>query len=459
MKLHMFLHDTLAATFETGPGQLATHEDIHWTSAGARVSAAWDDVPAPEALTHWLEACLPENGARVPYEERALALKLDHGESPLVSGPVDILWGNTDAEYPGAVRFRRDDEARTADWSRYAHLSDEDIGERLHEAWRIANQAGKGAERTFAARRSSLSGMRGKIGLTEGKDGAWLAAQGSALNTWIAKREDNPRLPGEAGIESICQRTLALIGIAAARTRSRVFAGEQCVLSERSDRYVDARSGRVRPRHQEEFCQACAWPSALKYDWGRNEEPRWERGYAILARHGRDPTSAQELLTRVLAACWALGHTDLHRRNLGFLHTAPDEDFAVEVAPMYDVSSGVGIEQTVQFRMAIGIARQNDFRRVGPAQWLEHAQRTGQDRESVLAVVTRTLADLPEALAEARNRARVEDENRNQSAVDQRLEKMLAYIRKRCQVWEANLGRMRAKGARGLSTGRGSTSN
>lgn len=168
MKLHMFLHDELAATFNTGPGQLATLEDIHWTGAGARVSAAWDQVPTPEALTHWLEACLPENGSRAPYEERARARKLDHGESPLIGGPVDILWGNTDAEYPGAVRFQRDDEVEPEETAYgYVRLSDHDIGERLHEAWRIATQAGKGAERAWGERRSSLSGMRGKIGLTK----------------------------------------------------------------------------------------------------------------------------------------------------------------------------------------------------------------------------------------------------------------------------------------------------
>ena len=44
--------------------------------------------------------------------------------------------------------------------------------------------------------------MRGKIGLTMLEDGGWAAAYGHALNTWIAKVEDNPRLPGEAGIEA-----------------------------------------------------------------------------------------------------------------------------------------------------------------------------------------------------------------------------------------------------------------
>ena len=435
----MFLYDDLAASFDAGPGPLAKIEDIHWTTTGALVSAAWDRVPNMEALVHWLEACLPENGARLAFEDRARALKLKRGEPPLLDGAVDILWGNADAEYPGAIRFRRDEEAPDEAAHGYVRLSDKDIGARLHDAWRLASQAGRGSEPGFAERRSSLSGVRGKIALTQADDGAWLAAQGSALNTWIAKREDDPKLAGEAGVESICQRTLKLMGIAAARTLSRVFAGEQCVLSERADRYFDQESARVRPRHQEEFCQACGWPSALKYDLGLSTEPRWDQAYEILRRHSRDPGAAQERLSRILAATWALGHTDLHRRNLGFAHALPSEDSGVDVAPMYDVSSGVGLERMIEFKMAIGIARQSNFQKIGPVQWLEHAKRTKQDGESMLAIVTQTLANLPDALATARQQARTEDENRDQQAVDRRVEAMLAYVTKRRRVWQETL--------------------
>ncbi len=448
MKLRMFLHDELAATFDTGPGQLATPDTATWTPEIARVSAAWDETPELEALTHWLEACLPENGSRVPFEERARALKLDRGEPPLITAPIDILWGNTDAEYPGAVRFERDDQDDgTEDANEYVRLSDKEIGERLHEAWRIARQAGKGPERSYDERRSSLSGMRGKIGLTRTSDGSWHAARGSAINTWIAKREDDPKLPGEAGVESLCQRTLGLLGIPAANTLSRVFAGEQAVLSERSDRYIEPKNGSVRPRHQEEFCQACGWPSALKYDWGRKEEPRWEAAYTIFGRYSPNPDLARAMLTRILAACWALGHTDLHRRNLGFLHAPPDEPFGVEVAPVYDVSSGIGVQETVQFRMAIGIARQTAFHGIGTVQWLEHAKAARQNPATVLAFVSHTLEDLPDALVDARRIAREEDENRNQPAVDSQAERLLAYVEKRRREWNATLGRIRLIGA------------
>ena len=451
MKLRMFLYDELAASLETGAGQLATADAMNWTNTSARLSAAWDEAPSPDALFHWLDACLPENGSREPYKDRAQALRIEYGQSARIAEPVDVLWGNTDAEFAGAIRFRREDEYEPGENALgYAPLSDEEVGERLYEAWRIANGGGKGPERTYAERRSSLSGMRGKIGLTQSSDGAWLAATGAALNTWIAKREDDPRLPGEAGIESICQRTLAMLEIPAARTLSRMFAGEQCVLSERSDRYLDTGTGQVRPRHQEEFCQACGWPPGLKYESQLKIEPRWEQAYAILARLSRDPTSSQALLTRILAASWAIGHTDLHRRNLGFSHALPKANSGMTVAPMYDVSSGVGIEKRVPFRMAIGIARQREFQGIGPAQWLEHAKTTGQDRGSVLTIVSETLANLSSALAEARDQARTEDENGDQRSVDRRIEAMFVYVEKRRKAWESTLGRMRTKGARGL---------
>ena len=224
------------------------------------------------------------------------------------------------------------------------------------------------------------------------------------------------------------------------------------MLSERSDRYVEAASGTVRPRHQEEFCQACGWPGLLKYDEFGDSGPQWEDAYAILARHAADPESEHAKLTRILVACWALGHNDLHRRNLGFTHNAPDEPFGVRIAPMYDTSSAIGLRVNGALEMAVGIARQRAFHRIGPAQWLEHARAAGQDREAVLEIVSRTLADLPEALAAAREDAHGEDENRRQQAVDRRVEAMLAYLVKRRQGWKTELDRMRAIGARGLKS-------
>ena len=86
------------------------------------------------------------------------------------------------------------------------------------------------------------------------------APHGSALSSWIAKHEDSPGLEGEAGIESLCQETMRVLGVPSANTLSRVFGAEQCVLSERCDRHTDARTGEVRAIHQEDFAQATSGP-------------------------------------------------------------------------------------------------------------------------------------------------------------------------------------------------------
>ena len=445
-QLRVLLHGEPAAVLDTGRTALSTAETARFTPLIARLSAAWEAEPTLDTLSHWLEACLPENGARRAFEERTTALKLDLGLEPATSLPVDLLWANTDAEFPGAVSFERaSDHHREQHQREYVCLSTEEIGIRLHAAWRLATQAPKGQPRNFPERRSSLSGIRGKIGLTPVPDGTWRAAAGRALNTWIAKREHDGRLPGEAGVEAICQRALAHLGLPAARTLSRVFADEQAVLSERSDRYIDPSTQLVRSRHQEEFCQAARWPSALKYDGERKNEPRWERAYALLKDNAPDPDQAQATLTAILAATWGLGHVDLHRRNLGFLHAGPDEPFAIEIAPMYDVSSGVGIESTVDFQLAIGIARQRTPSAIGPVQWLEHARTTGQDPIGVMAIVSDVLEELPDAVADARRQARDEDENIAQAAVDRRADAINTYVAKRAHAWATSLTKLQQR--------------
>lgn len=449
-RLRVLLHGELAATLETGRAALSGPESAEWTPLIARLSSAWETKPSLDTLGHWLEACLPENGARRAFEERATERKLDLGLDAATITPVDLLWGNTDADYAGAVSFQRENETVRLD-PEYAWLSMKEVGIRLHAAWRQASQPSKGETPEFPERRSSLSGVRGKIGLTLEADGTWRAATGSALNTWIAKREHDPRLPGEAGVESICQRALAHLGLPAARTYSRVFDGEQAILSERSDRYYDTSTRTIRARHQEEFCQAAGWPSALKYDRDRPDEPRWERAYALLRDYAPDPEQAQATLTAVLAAAWGLGHVDLHRRNLGFLHAEPDEPFGIELAPMYDVSSGLGIENRVDFLLSIGIGRQRRPSELGPVQWLEHARTCGQDPTAIVAIVTGVLKDLPDALADARRKAREEDENVEQAAVERRANAVNSYAERRTRTWTENLTRLQKRNARGVN--------
>ena len=397
----------------------------HWQD----ISIAWSEPPDRRRLELWLDACLPENGSREPYGARCALKLIEHGLSARPWEPAAMVWASPDDEYPGAVGFAS--MCTQPRKTQYRAATDADIADRLYEAWTVANKAHKGRPRERPERRTSLSGMRGKTGIAW-VHGRWHTAHGAALTNWIAKHEDSTRLRGEAGIESLCQKAMGLLGVPCAHTISRVFGEHQCVLSRRADRTHDA-AGAIVAVHQEDFAQATSWPSGQKYDAGSRAEPRWEAAYALLRAHGIDPQTEAHKLTRMLAATWTLGHCDLHRRNFGFTHESTEHGRKVRLAPMYDVSSAVGTH--LDQELAIGIARQARLSGIGPRQWLAHARQCNIDPEHTLAIVRETVRDTPEALAAAREAVRESDENRYQSSVDRRAEAMIGYAEKRRRVF------------------------
>ena len=446
MKLYIYLYEELA--IEVDIGSENRNNDLTTYPPARHLSAAWT-TPTADDLDRWLLGALPENGAQEAWIAAASAARLEAGLSPVTRGPVDILWGNTEAEYPGAVSYAREPKPPT--WTNsYTALTEDQIGDRLLDAARTAAQARRGRPIAYPERRSSLSGVRGKIGLTPLTDGRWGAAHGNTLNGWIAKRELDKRFPGEAGLEAICQRSCALVGLRAARTRARVFGDQQALLSERADRRWDSSGNRMVPVHQEELCQAWGWVPSLKYDRRGAKGPGWEDADALLARAATDKAAARGQLTRLLAAAIGLGHADLHRRNVGIQHDLKADSPRIGLAPVYDVSSGSAVRTQITFDLPFGIAGQHKFQEIGPIQWITYAQHTGQDRDVIIAAVNETIRDLPEAIASARESARNEDENIDQAAVNARVEDLLEWATRRKSGWETMLAQARAKRARGL---------
>ena len=434
LRLAVYVYDTLGLTLALPDGHWIPGRD--WMQEGPafrRLTADANSLHDPNHLHAWLEAFLPENGARTPYRAHA-ALELDrHGYTGARDNPAALLWGNVNVEYAGAVTFMqaRDDPPAAlpaAASPAYHPLTDAEIADRLREATLIARNTLPGRPHTWPERRASLSGMRGKLCLTATADGRWTAAHGSSLNTWVVKDEHDPDLPGEAGIESICQRSLALLGIPAATTRARVFAGRQAVLSERTDRRVGP-DGIVRARHQEEWCQILGFDPSRKYDDGTRDEPRWPSAYQVLTAHAVDPAHEHARLTRAVAATWLLAHCDLHRRNLGFLHAPANEPTAIELAPLYDVANPLGTGYS--HRLAITIAGQSQLHTLTPKHWIRHSDQCGIDPDTTLSTLRQLVRDLPDAIATAREYARADDENVLQAHVDRRGEATLEHVRRR----------------------------
>ena len=215
MELIVTLHGQHAATLDAGDDRWLHARTTSMGAMSARISAAWTEKPATRQLNCWLDGCLPENGLLARYRARAQSMLQAAGVARETPTVAEILRANADAEFAGAIRFDTDRTRSAAATSGYERLTETEIGSRLEEANRIARGLGTRTRLSDGPEGIVLSGMRGKISLTMPEDGSWGAAQGQALNTWIAKVEDNPRLPGEAGIEAICQRAFAALGIEA----------------------------------------------------------------------------------------------------------------------------------------------------------------------------------------------------------------------------------------------------
>ena len=390
------------------------------------LTAAWDKSPAdPE---QWLTALLPENGNITWYALRAADERHRRDLGSFGMEELPALWANPDAEYPGTVSFRS--VCSDPQPPEHRPISDNQIKHRIHAANLSSLRPWRGRPKVYPMRAVSLAGMRPKFGLAW-LDGSWHTAHGTALTNWIVKSECRDELPGEAGVESLCQRTLPLLGVPAAETRARTFKRLQCVLSRRSDRAGDPATG-LSTVHQEDFAQATGWPTYMKYDEGTPEEPRWETAYALLGRYAADPQTEQARLTRLLAATWALGHCDLHRRNLGFLHEPSPSPPRIRLAPAYDVSSTAGTRYTRH--LAIRIGGETAIEHIGAHTWTEHARECGIDPAQTLSIVREVARDAPEALATAREAARGEDESDEQVDVDRRAEAIIRHAEKRMRA-------------------------
>ena len=428
MKVRWYIHDAHCLTMETGSGRTAPQ--IEWRSdALRRVSAGWNRPPERHTIERWLRGALPENGNLETFEEHALRTIAERGLEIGTGTIHDWAWGNAEWEYPGALRLEREEDAgRAREPDGYASVNEAEIGERLRRAADEADRVRAARRRPQPHRRSSLSGARGKITLHIDADGRTLAPTGRSLSTWIVKVENRPEWPGEAGVESVCQRTLAHLGLETAPTRARVIDGIPVVMSQRSDR--TAQRSTVVATHQEDWLQAWGKGPGFKDD-DHGPDHGYDSLYAIMRRYGDEAALGQ--ITRLIAATCALCNGDLHRKNVALAHGPPDEPFRIRLAPVYDFSSQCGAGRTGD-NLSIGVAGMIRAWEVDEARWRKLAERCRLDAGQTVAIAKEIAAQAPEALAAAREEGREDDEWKNPEAVERRLESTIKAARRYAQI-------------------------
>ena len=444
MKLSIWLHEDKALVLEADPRE---HRSvISCEPAAAWVSSGWDGREQLTTVLNWLDALLPETEKRERWMGETSGHLDKEGNFYRAHDPETLFWVYAHPEFPGAVKVARDERelstAKRLDSGAYSRLDERDVDQLLLEEMKFARHAKGSPKRQFYSPTSSLAGMRPKISLTaiDGEpDEGWLQGEVGQMNSWILKVEHSAQHLGEAGVESICQKSLSIAGIRSARTLSRVIKGTQCLLSERADRQI--KDGCLKAVHQEDFRQAAGTRKFREVFPPRKE---WPFAYQLLTKHAPDVEEEHRALTKFLAATWLLAHSDLHRGNLGFHISHPDDGpKRVRVAPAYDVSSAVNtkLDRTLEFP----IAEQGDTTKISVRQWMVHAKLCKIDEGETLDAVNEVAGCLADAFVTARNLAALEDENVEQATVDRRCEKVLQHINNRAKRFSSELAFRRAK--------------
>ncbi|MGA2205438.1 MAG: type II toxin-antitoxin system HipA family toxin [Terracidiphilus sp.] len=258
--------------------------------------------------------------------------------------------------------------------------------------------------------RISIAGTQEKTAF-QYRDGKWYKPRGTTATTHIFKPSIG-RLPNGIDLtdsvenEYFCLKTIAALGIEAARPLMMTFGERSVLVVERFDRRWTA-DGRLLRLPQEDCCQALSVPSTRKY--------QSDGGPGIvqilqLLRGSDDPLADQRSFLKANIAFWLMGATDGHAKNFS-VFLQPGGRF--RLTPLYDaISAQPSVDskqiQWKNFRLAMSFGTKTyyEMRQVAPRHFFQTAYKAGigkdvvpsiieELRSETEAAVNRANADLP----------------------------------------------------------------
>lgn len=328
----------------------------------------------------FLRGLLPDNEAVLARWGR------EHDVSP--RNPFALL-AHVGEECAGAVQFVRPERIAALAAGSVEWLDEEDIASRIRmlrqdpTAWQLSGTLGQW----------SLAGAQAKIALHfDGR--SWGKPSGRTPTTHILK-------PAITGLddhdlnEHLCLDLARRLGLTAARSQIREFAGERVVIVSRYDR-VQTPQGWLRV-HQEDMCQALGVAPDRKYQNDGGPSP--EQIAQLLRSTAHDADDAVRAFVDALALSWILVGSDAHAKNYSVLLSGS----AVRLAPLYDVASVLPYDDTGgrRLRLPMKIGGSYDPAHVGRDHWARMADAVGLDADATLARVLDLAARTPDAVADA----------------------------------------------------------
>jgi serine/threonine-protein kinase HipA len=250
--------------------------------------------------------------------------------------------------------------------------------------------------------RISIAGAQEKTALLY-HDGQWYKPHGTTATTHIFKPSIG-KLPNgidltySAENEYFCLKTIAALGIGAAKPQLATFGKESVLVVERFDRRwtADARLIRL---PQEDCCQALSISPTRKY--------QEDGGPGILQilqllRGSDEPLADQRLFLKANIVFWLIGATDGHAKNFS-VFLRPGGRF--QLTPLYDVISAQPSVDSKQilwksFRLAMSFGAKPHYKimQVAPRHFFQTAELAGIGKQVVPSIVEELLSQFPKAV-------------------------------------------------------------
>jgi serine/threonine-protein kinase HipA len=258
--------------------------------------------------------------------------------------------------------------------------------------------------------RISIAGAQEKTAFMY-RDGKWYKPRGTTATTHIfkpaiGKLPNGVDLTNSVENEYFCLKTVAALGINAAKPQMMTFGKRSVLVVERFDRRWTA-NARLLRLPQEDCCQALSVSPTRKYqsDGGPGIVQILE-----LLRGSDDALTDQRTFLKANIVFWLMGATDGHAKNFS-VFLRPGGRF--QLTPLYDVISAQPSADSKQilwknFRLAMSFGTKPHYamRQVAPRHFFETAEKAGIGKNvvpliieelcgSVPAIVDHVNADLP----------------------------------------------------------------
>jgi len=250
--------------------------------------------------------------------------------------------------------------------------------------------------------RLSLAGAQEKTALLFHR-GKWCRPLGSTPTTHILKLPlgmvGQMQMDMKDSVENewLCSRLMLSYGLNTAACEIMEFGDRKVLVVERFDR-AHQTGGWIARLPQEDFCQALARPSVLKYE---SDGGPGMRDILRILETGAQPADDIRAFLKAQVVYWMLAATDGHAKNFSLFH---ERGGKYRLTPFYDVLSawpligrGAGKLDEHKVKLAMAVRSKSahwKLNEIHARHWIETARRCGvADMRAMLAdLVARTPA-------------------------------------------------------------------